>query len=303
MTSTLEITTESRRPPPEAVPVGGGPTPTKPSFTRRHRKLLVVAGALMVTVAAGVGVFAYLWDHTGPHELSPATAYQRFRAGDPDPYGGSGPVQPSQGVYLYRGSGNEHISLPPKSQVEGPTIPGTVTYLKDGCWTWRLDYSDSHWQNSTFCRFGNNLVEVGRAGWYRWNLVALSISDTATFRCSPEVVLPAELSVGQQFPFTCTGSNSPIHMAPVVMTGVNRYIGPQLLRIGGTEVVALHFRESSTFAGGQHGTYVSDLWVSPQNGLPVKGSWTTQVSSPTFLGTSTLSGHASFVLDSPKAHT
>jgi len=42
----------------------------------------------------------------------------------------------------------------------------------------RLDYSDSHWQNATFCARDGNLVEVSRAGWYRWNLVALSIADT-----------------------------------------------------------------------------------------------------------------------------
>ncbi|HUI03780.1 MAG TPA: hypothetical protein VLZ77_09580 [Acidimicrobiales bacterium] len=301
MTSTLEAPAQgpTRPPPPPAAP----DTTVKRSFPRRHRVLLIVGAALMVTLVAGTGTFVYLWNHTGPHELSPATAYQRFRAGGADPLGANGPARPAQGVYLYRGTGDEHISLPPKSQVEGPVIPGTVSYLADGCWTWRLDYSDSHWQNSTFCPFGNNVVEVGRAGWYRWSLVALSISDTATFKCSPEVVMPAVLSVGQRFPFTCTGTNSPIHMDPVTMTGVNRYIGPQLLRIGGTEMVALHFREVSTFTGGQHGTNVSDLWLSTVNGLPVKGSWETEVSSPTFLGTSTLNGHASFVVQSLHPHT
>jgi len=302
MIDTLDVAAEDRTRPPETVPAVATIAVTKRSFPRRHRTLLIVAGAVTVTLAAGVGTFAYLWNHTGPHELSPATAYQRFRAGVADPIGADGPVPPPQGVYLYRGTGNEHISLPPKSQVEGPVIPGTVSYLRDGCWTWRLDYSDSHWQNSTFCPFGNNVVEVGRAGWYRWNMVALSIADTATFKCSPEVVMPAELSAGQQFPFTCTGTNSPIHIAPVTMTGVNRYIGPQLLRIGGTQIVALHFRELSTFTGGQQGTNVSDLWVSTANGLPVKGSWETKVSSPTFIGTSTLTGHASFVLKSLKPH-
>ncbi len=171
-------------------------------------------------------------------------------------------------------------------------------YQSDGCWVWRLDYSDSHWQNATFCARDGNLVEVGRAGWYRWNLVALSIADTGTYRCSPEVAIPAVLHVGQRFPFACTGTSSPIKVGVVTMKGTNRYVGPQTLRIGGTDVPTLHFREVSTLSGGQRGSNVSDTWFSTVNGLPVKGTWTTKVTSPTFLGTSTLTGSASFILKS-----
>jgi hypothetical protein len=161
-----------------------------------------------------------------------------------------------------------------------------------------MDYSDSHWQNATFCDRGGNLVEVGRAGWYRWNLVALAIADTATFRCTPEVVFPAVLRVGQQFPFSCTGTNNPIHTAPVTMKGTNRYVGPQTLLVAGRAVPTVHFREVSSFSGGQWGTNVADTWFSTVTGLPVKGTWSTKVSSPTFLGTSTLTGSAGFTLRS-----
>ena len=171
-------------------------------------------------------------------------------------------------------------------------------YQPDGCWVWRVDYSDSHWQSSTFCDLHGNLVEPGRGGWYRWNFVALSVADTATFTCSPEVAIPAVLSVGQRFPFTCTGTNDPIHTAPVRMAGTNTYLGMRVLHIGGSRVTALGFRETAAFSGGQWGTNVSDLWVSTANGLPLMGDWTTKVSSPTFLGTSTLTGNASFTVHS-----
>ncbi len=68
------------------------------------------------------------------------------------------------------------------------------------------------------------------------------------------------------------------------MKGTNRYVDPQTVRTGGTEVPTLHFREVSTLSGGQWGRNVSDTWFSTVDGLPVKGTWTTKVTSPTFLG-------------------
>ncbi len=269
-----------------------------PSFAHRHRVGLIVTTVIVMVVATAAGIFVYQWDHAGPRQLSFVTAYQRFRSGSTGALVDPGTLRPRQGVYSYRGAGHEHISLPPKSQVEGPGIPGTVSYQSDGCWVWRLDYSDSHWQNATFCARAGNLVEVGRAGWYRWNLVAFSIADTGTYRCSPEVAIPAVLHVGQRFPFDCTGTSSPIKTGVVTIKGTNRYVGPQTLRIEGTDVPTLHFREVSTLSGGQRGSNVSDTWFSTINGLPVKGTWTTKVTTPTFLGTSTLTGGASFTLTS-----
>jgi hypothetical protein len=251
--------------------------PRKP-FVRRHRVALAITTALVVAVIAAVAVFAYQWNHSGPHELSTATAYQRFHSGATGQPVDPGTLHPAPGVYTYSGHGSEHISVPPKSQTEGPTFPGTVTYQPNGCWVWRMDYSDSHWQSSTFCDLNGNLVEPGRAGWYRWNLVALSVADTATFTC-------------------------PIHTDPVHQKGTNTYLGTEVLRVAGTRIDTLHFRETSTFSGGQWGTNVADLWISTVNGLPVKGSWTTKVSSPTFLGTSTLTGGASFVAQALTPHS
>jgi hypothetical protein len=101
-----------------------------------------------------------------------------------------------------------------------------VSYRPDGCWVLRLDYSDNHWQNSTYCPRNGDLVEVARAGWYRWDLVALTISDTATFVCAqPEVALPAVLHIGTKYSFSCTGTNSPLKMGVVTMVGANEYVG------------------------------------------------------------------------------
>jgi len=269
------------------------------TFLRRHRVAMYVATATLVVVCAGVGVFGYMWTHTGPHELSTSAAYQRFVSGSGSKIVDPGTLRPHEGVYSYSGTANEQISLPPKSQTEGPGMPVTVTYNSAGCWTWRMDYSDSHWQSSTYCPRDGNLVLTARGGWYRWNFVMLTIADTATYSCNPaEMTLPKLLHQGERFNFSCKGSNHPINTGVVEMSGYNEYVGTQTMKVAGHEVPVVHFREVSTFSGGQTGTNVADTWFSTSNGLPLKGTWATAVHSPTIVGTSTLTAKGGFELSS-----
>lgn len=267
------------------------------TFGHRHRLGIVIVSVIVVLLAGGAGGFVYLWNHTGPHQLSMSTAIQRFRSGATGMVIDPGTLHPPQGVYEYTGSGSEHVSLPPKSQTEGPGIPGTVSYLAHGCWSLRLDYSDSHWQSATFCPRNGDLVEVGRGGWYRWDFVAFVIADTATFTCpEQEVVMPVTLRVGERFAFRCSGTNSSLNTGVVTMSGTNQYVGAETLRVGHTSVPTLHFHEVARFGGGQSGTNVADTWFSTVNGLPIRGTWSTRVTTPTALGSSTLTGRASFSL-------
>jgi hypothetical protein len=258
---------------------------------------VVVSVVLAVVLVVGGGTLVYEWNHSGPHELSESIALHRYRSGATSIVVDPGALHPLPGVYSYAGSGSEHLTVPPKSQTEGPRFPGTVSYRANGCWTFRVDFSDSHWQSTTYCPRHGNLVEVGRGGWYRWNFLALSIADTATFTCE-EMAVPAELLAGEHFAFACGGTNSPIKTGTVTMTGTNEFVGLQTLRIADTSVLTLHFHEVARFGGGQSGTNVADTWFSTANGLPVRGTWSTTVHSPSPVGTSTLTGQASFTLSS-----
>lgn len=260
---------------------------------RHHRVAIVLLSALGAVILVVAGGFVYQWRFTGPHGVSGSTALQRFRSGAASPVDDPGALRPKAGVYSYSGSATEHVSFPPLTHDEGPSFPATVSYGADGCWTFRLDYSDLHWQNNTYCPRGGNLVESGRAGWYRWNVATLAIADTATFTCQ-EMAVPAVVAVRQQLAFECRGTNTPIDTGTVYMIGTNEYVGPETLRIGGTTVVALHFREVATLTGGQSGTSVADTWMSTTDGLPVRGTWSTTVRSPSPLGTSTLTGSGNF---------
>ena len=93
-------------------------------------------------------------------------------------------THPLPGVYSYRGSGTDSLSLPPLSQAEGPTLPGTVEVQKDGCWTFRIDYSTNHWQSWTYCGRPTGLVETGGLVWQRWMVGPVAETNLSTLRCT-----------------------------------------------------------------------------------------------------------------------
>ncbi len=299
MTGVLDDTGAVSPPPPASdagTPLVAGEIGHE-SVLRRHRVATIAVAVLGVLVLVAAGGLFYQWRYGSPRQVSGATALQRFRAGAHGLVADPGALRPDPGVYSFTGTAHEQLSLPPLSHSEGPAFPGTVTYGANGCWTIRLDYSTMHWQSTTFCADADNLVESGRAGWYQWYIGAISVADTATFTCA-ETIVPADLRAGASFPFSCSGTNAPIDTGAVVMTGTNRFVGTETVRVAGTAVTTLHFREVARMTGGQSGTSTADTWVSATDGLPVKGTWSTTVRSPSPIGTSTLSGRGSFTLSS-----
>ncbi len=269
-----------------------------PEPRRRRHPLRWVAAGTALLVLAGAGTFVYLWSDSGAHPVPSSVAIQRFLqeggavANDP----GAGP---DPGVYSYRGTGIETISVPPKSQTEGPGIPGTVVRHDGGCFEFRLDLSDYHWQSWDYCVHDGALVSPGRAGYYNWDFVAFHVDDTSTFVCRPSVTtISGHLVPGTSHAVACTGHNNHLSTGPVFMHGTSTLVRTADITIGGRSLASVLVAEKVTFSGGQSGSNVADTWFSVANGLPLSGTWHTRVSTPSPVGTSTLDAHGSFTLDS-----
>lgn len=253
---------------------------------------------MAAVLIVAVGTFGFFWFHGGAGPLAPAVAVERFRheTGNRGQTIGPGPAQ---GIYSYRGSGTETISVPPKSQSEGPELPGTVVDEPGGCFEFRLDFSDAHWQSWTYCTHDGNLVTSSKAGYYLWNFVVFKVDDTSTYTCRPGTrTVPAAVVVGTNSPVTCIGSNDHLSTGPVHMIGTSRVLATSTLSVGSERIPAVLIREDVRFSGGQQGSNSADTWYSVATGLPLRGIWTTVVSTPSPVGVSTLRAHGSFVLTS-----
>ncbi len=274
------------------------PAEGAPGGKHRHHVVRWVVVGVVLALLATAGTFAYLWSHSGAHPVSSSMAIERFRQGggarDSDPGAG-----PEPGVYAYRGTGTETISVPPKSQSEGPGIPGTVLRQGPGCFELRLDFSDFHWQSWDYCVRDGALVSPTRAGYYNWNFVAFHVDDTSTFDCAtPVTVVPARIVPGTSSAVDCTGSNDHLSIGPVAMRGTSIVVRSAEIRVGTAAVAAVLVDEKVTFSGGQTGSNASETWFAVADGIPLRGTWHTVVSTPSPVGHSTLDARGTFELSS-----
>jgi hypothetical protein len=259
-----------------------------------HRRRWLVVGVILAVVVAAIAVFAYLWSHSGSHPVSVGEARRRFASGNDAP-AAAARFTPAEGVYRYTGSGSESLSSPPKSQQEGPVIPGTVTHLARGCWKLRLDYSSNHWREWKYCVRDDELTEVGNRVFQRWDFVVSTIDNLTTMECvPPNVVLVPEPTRDATWPASCEGKNSAIS-GTTVSSGTHRYLGLEPVTVGSMTFDGHHFRDERVVSGAQTGTETFEFWLAV-DGLPLRGRQRIEVTSDSPIGEVTYHQEGEFAL-------
>ena len=263
----------------------------------------IVLVAVLVAVFAFVAVVVVIWRGSGAHQASTRDAERRFAQSSSSEAPVPNVLRPPAGVYLYRGSGTEHLSLPPKSQHQGPEMPATVTYRADGCWTFRIDYNSAHWQTWIYCSRAGELDELGGQTFERWDFVVTKFDSTSTFTCDPpSVVIRATMHPGDAWRQSCSGTSSGTK-GTATTAGLYTFVGRENLTVGNATVAANHFHQVRTLSGSQTGTQDTDLWFAVGNGLPVRNERTVTVHTDTVIGNSTYTERGSFELTSLVART
>ena len=272
---------------------GGADSPQPVSSGRKRRRWPWVVGSVVVVMAVAAGVIWLTGDHACQVTLREAEAHSGGEAGGVATNG-----RPTPGVYAYTGSGTERLTLPPLSQSEGPTIPGTVSLIGADCWVLRLDYSTHHWQTWRYCQHNGDLWEVGGTTWQLWTVGPIDVTNVSTFTCDEGAqALPAHGTVGSTWHSRCSGTNSTI-AGTTVTSGPYRLVGTGVLTINGTRVPAVRFRRSRTDTGGQRGTEQADVWLDARSGLPLRLDQHLRVVTSTGFGTSTYTQDGSLWLTS-----
>lgn len=251
---------------------------------------------VVVVVVVSVGL---TWALTRDPAREVTVDEARERASDDTtPTGATDVERPAPGVYEYQGTGRESLSVPPLSQDQGPTIPGTVELADDGCWTLRVDFSTNHWQSWRYCRDGADLVESGGQSWQRWMIGPTAVTNLTTSTCEATVALPAERTEGQEWPARCTTTNEAVE-GEAISSGVLRFEGEEDVDLGGTTVRVAHLVREREMSGAQEGTERTDLWVAVDTGLPVRNERRVEAATDTPVGRSTYTETGSFELAAP----
>jgi hypothetical protein len=257
---------------------------------RRRRRWILVIGGIVVLLGAALLV-RWIWFRSAARPVSVGEALARFEPGD-----GAAAGRPAQGVYVYRGTGSESLSVPPKSQDQGPELPVTVTWRRGGCWVFRVDYSTNHWQTWNYCTSARGLEERGGQTFQRWDLVVTKVESLSTFSCDPpSVAIRSTMRAGDTWQQECRGSSNSVK-GRVVSRGPYRYVGEETLTVGATKVKAFHFRQERTLSGAQQGTQRADVWFRTTDGLPLRNVRSVTVDTDSIVGTVTYRESGSFEL-------
>ena len=250
----------------------------EPHQPRHRRSLTVVIVALTLVVVAIVGGVLW-WNGRGPTKPSIGGAVDRFRSSAT----ASGPaiaLRPDPGVYIYAGTGSEHLSFLSTSQSQNGDLPGTVTRGADGCWSFVIDYNSFHRQTSDRCSRGGRLVERGGATDQKFDFGALSQSEHTETVCDPPTTLyDPEWTPGHRAPVRCRG-HSQTTKADMVQRGHVTFVGRTTVVVDGTRVPAIHYAQDFKITGDQSGSQHEDAWIAASSGLPLREARSINVVSP-----------------------
>ncbi len=264
----------------------------------------MVLGVTVVVVAALVAVGAVLVLRREPGPASIDEAVEDFSGGGGSG-GGADLPRPTEGVYVYEGSGTESLSILPGEHGQGPDLPATVTHEANGCWRFRIDLHEDHWQDWHYCpddADGLELVEKGGRTYQSWDLGVAAIGNTSTFRCPDSVVVRADAEPGDQWHQECRGTSDTVS-GTTVSAGRTTFVGEETVTVGDEEVVALHYHQVRTMSDSQSGRQVEDFWFRASDGLPLRNTRSASIDSDSPVGAITYSEEGEWQLTSLEPRT
>ena len=228
------------------------------TWLTHHRLWILGLGltALVVLVAAGVWFFLIRSPGT---QIDLRQALRLYRQGqgqeakyaeaDPNPH------LPAPGVYRYRTTGGEQLSIGGISRTFPSTSEMVVTDA--GCATVMWYPLEQHTEGLVVCSSKGGLTVTSVSSEEQ----IAGIHTVDHFRCpSSAYFVPPHAAAGKRWSATCHGMGDSVAFS-------GRVVGTTSVNAGSQSVPALHTRLTLKFSGAEAGTNPTDYWVSPQNGL------------------------------------
>ena len=230
-------------------------------WVQQHRVLSVLILALVIVSSAGGTAWALVF-RTVSSPVGLREALRMYRREQAEKV-----LQtlrnhlPSPGVYSYRTSGGESVSLPGMDRSFPPTTSMIVT--GGNCATVSWVPLTQHTETTTECGGPDGGFTVPRLVTQE----SIAGSDTTSTIVCPATayMLPPRAAAGQKWAATCA-LQSPAEK----VTLAGEALGASTMSIAGHTVTVEHSRLTLTFDGSEAGTNPTDFWIVPSSGLIVR---------------------------------
>ncbi len=202
-------------------------------------------------------------------------------------------VLPEEGVYAYRTTGGEEISLFGAHHDYPERTFATVRHLGGCSWEARNDVVAEHIDIRTLCNDDRSFLQTRQER----QVTFFGQKDGAAMDCEPPLNLyTAGDPKGTRTVTTCRdGEGSDVRLESV-------YLGMDDVKIGGELVEAVHVRDDGTATGRVNGTSMDELWLDPRTGLTLKWVRTVDTIATAFGGAKVhYTEDATFLLESLRA--
>ncbi len=180
----------------------------------------------------------------------------RATAGGPKPY-----VLPPAGVYTYRTTGGEQISVAGAHHDYPPESTATVTHVGGCHWRVEFDVIKEHTDILNLCSRTNELRQSSQARWVSF----FGKRDGQEFTFSP----PALVSDATERPGArsqALGKGDERGDVQLVRT----YVGREPISIDERTIMSVHIHLDGTAAGKASGKSVDDVWLDPATGVALR---------------------------------
>ncbi|HEX4162165.1 MAG TPA: hypothetical protein VHZ05_06695 [Acidimicrobiales bacterium] len=230
-------------------------------WVQQHRVLSVLILAFVIVSSAGGTAWALVF-RTVSSPVGLRAALRTYRREQTEKV-----VQtllnrlPSPGVYSYRTTGGESLSLPGMDR----SFPRSTSMIVTGgsCATVSWVPLTQHTETTTECAGSDGGFTVPRLVTHE----SIAGSDTTSTEACPATayLLPPKAAAGQRWTATCS-LQSPAEK--VALAG--EALGQSTMSVAGHAVRVEHTRITLSFGGSEAGTNPTDFWIVPSSGLIVQ---------------------------------
>jgi len=240
---------------------------------RGRRWPWLVSGGIAVALAVAMiaaASFLLLRDTSTPIDVQEVV--DEFREGETP--SGSLEGLPGPGVYVYSTEGFEEVDALAGTRHDYPPET-TLTVAVAGCGVeLRWEVLEERFESWELCPEGAGMRQPGYVSFHRF----FGQPDTKSFVCTEEsLALPGVVAPGASWSTDCIAGS---------LREVTTYeiVGLEDLDVSGTAVPVVHILTATDVSGSSTGSSEGQLWLSQDEGLPVRWTETTSTTSLSAIG-------------------